>query len=98
MPHILLICDLAADYFERRDAMKAPHIAHLWGAMERGEMILGGVAGDPLESALYLFRSEEAARAFIEADPYYQAGLFTGWRTLPWTTIPDSRGESVIPA
>lgn len=98
MPHVLLICDLAPDYLERRGETVKPHIAHVWGAMERGDMILGGVIGDPLESAMFLFRDTATAQAFAAADPYTVAGLYTGHRTMPWVTVPNGEGESVIPA
>ena len=66
--------------------------------MAAGDILLGGVIGDPLESSLYLFRSEEAARTFAEADPYVLEGLVTAWRTVPWVTVPGADGTSPIPA
>lgn len=87
MPHYLLAYDLAADYLERRPAFREAHLALAWAAADRGELILGGAVGDPVESALLLFASAEAARAFAEADPYVGEGLVRAWRVLPWATV-----------
>lgn len=97
MSHALLICTLSPDYLIRRGAYVQPHVAHVWAAMERGDMILGGVVGDPLESAMFLFRSAESAAEFARNDPYVAQKLFVEWRVVPWTTVPNSNGESVIP-
>jgi uncharacterized protein YciI len=87
MPHYLLSYDLAADYLERRPAYREAHLTLAWSAADRGELILGGAVGDPVESALLLFASPEAARAFAEADPYVGEGLVRAWRVLPWATV-----------
>jgi hypothetical protein len=87
MSHYLLSYDLAPDYLERRGALRDAHLALAWEAADRGALVLGGAVGDPGESALLLFTSPEAARAFAEADPYVREGLVRAWRVLPWTTV-----------
>jgi uncharacterized protein YciI len=87
MPHFLLIYELAPDYIERRGAFRDAHLAAAWAASGRGELVLGGAVGDPVESALLLFTGEAAARAFAEADPYVAEGLVTAWRVRPWNTV-----------
>jgi uncharacterized protein YciI len=85
--HVLLTYELAPDYLTRRSAFRAPHLALAWEAADKGDLILGGAVGDPVESALLLFTSAEAATAFAEADPYVAEGLVRAWRVLPWTTV-----------
>ncbi len=87
MPHFLLAYDLSPDYLERRGAYRDRHLALGWDAAARGELLLGGAVGDPVESALLLFTDADAARAFAEADPYVAEGLVRSWRVLPWTTV-----------
>jgi uncharacterized protein YciI len=87
MAHYLLSYELAPDYLERRGAFRDAHLALAWEAADRGALVLGGAVGDPVESALLLFTSPEAARAFAEADPYVREGLVRVWRVLPWTTV-----------
>ena len=87
MAHFLLRYELAADYLELRPGFRGAHLALAWAAVERGELLLGGAVGDPVESALLLFTSGEAARAFAEADPYVAHGLVAGWNVAPWSTV-----------
>jgi uncharacterized protein len=87
--HYLLLYDTAPDYLERRGDHRAAHLKLAWEAAERGDLVLGGAVGDPVESALLLFRadSSEVARAFARADPYVVNGLIAGWRVVPWSTV-----------
>ncbi|NIJ21343.1 hypothetical protein FHS95_003046 [Sphingomonas naasensis] len=85
--HYLLRYTLAADYLDRRPAFRDVHLARAWAAVERGELLLGGAVGDPVESALLLFTDAEAARAFAAADPYVTKGLVTQWHVVPWHTV-----------
>ena len=89
MKHFLLIYDLGDDYLERRPQYRAEHLSLAWAAVQRGEMLLGGAAGEPPEMAVLLFTGEgpEAAEAFARADPYVANGLIRAWRVLPWTTV-----------
>lgn len=87
MAHFLLTYDLAPDYLARRPAFRDAHLALAWAAADRGALLLGGAVGDPVESALLLFKDAEAAHAFARADPYVANGLVTAWRVLPWATV-----------
>lgn len=87
MLHHLLSYDLAPDYLDRRPAFRDAHLALAWETADKGELMLGGAVGDPVESALLLFTSADAARAFAEADPYVREGLVRAWRVLPWATV-----------
>jgi len=87
--HYLLIYELAPDYQARRGQFRAAHLALAWQAVERGEMVLAGAAGDPIEGAMLLFSgdSPQAASAFARADPYVLNGIVKSWRVLPWHTV-----------
>jgi uncharacterized protein YciI len=87
MAHFLLLYDLAPDYLERRPAFRDAHLALAWAASGRGELLLGGAVGDPVDSALLLFTDADAARSFAEADPYVAQGLVARWRVAPWRTV-----------
>lgn len=87
MPHFLLIYEPAPDYLERRPAFRDAHLSFAWDASEAGRLLLGGAVGDRVESALLLFTSDGAARAFAQSDPYVREGLVRSWRVLPWTTV-----------
>jgi uncharacterized protein len=87
--HYLLTYDLAPDYLTRRGEFRGLHLGLAWQAVERGELLLGGAAGDPIDSAVLLFSGNgpEAAEAFARADPYVRNGLVKRWRVSPWNTV-----------
>lgn len=89
MPHFLLGYDLAPDYLDRRAQFRDAHLALAWAAADRGELLLGGATGDPVDGALLLFTGDTpaAAEAFARADPYVANGLVTDWRVRPWITV-----------
>ena len=87
--HYLLFYEVTADYAERRMGHRALHLAHARAAVERGELVLGGAYGNPVDGAVLLFRGESPAVAerFAAADPYVINGLVTRWRVREWTTV-----------
>ncbi len=89
MAHFVLQYDLAPDYLARRGEFRDAHLQLAWAASDRGELLLGGALGEPVEAAMLLFESESPATAegFARADPYVLNGLVTAWRVLPWTTV-----------
>ena len=87
MAHWLLRYALASDYLERLPDFRDAHLRLAWDAAGRGELVLGGAVGDPVEAALLLFTAREAAEAFAEADPYVREGLVEAWRVMPWATV-----------
>ncbi len=87
--HYLLAYELADDYLARREAFRAEHLKLAWDAVERGELLLAGAAGEPIDSALLLFTidSPAAAEAFAKADPYVTNGIVKGWTVRKWHTV-----------
>ncbi len=87
--HYVLIYHLAPDYLARRPQFRAEHLTLAWASVDRGEMVLGGAVGDPVESSLLLFRcdSPEVPTAFARADPYVRHGLVVQWKVRPWNTV-----------
>lgn len=97
--HYLLIYDTAPDYLARRSEFRAAHLGLAWRAVERGELVLGGAVGDPVESALLVFHCEspDVPAAFAKADPYVTNGLVTQWRVKPWNTVVGLEASNPIP-
>ena len=87
MAHFLLRYELAPDYLARRADFREAHLAFAWAAVDRGELLLGGAVGDPVESALLLFADDAAAETFARSDPYVTNGLVAAWRVVSWTTV-----------
>jgi uncharacterized protein YciI len=87
--HYLLFYEVAEDYAERRMPFRHLHLAHARQAIERGELVLGGVLTDPLDKAVILFQGESpaAAETFAQTDPYVLNGLVARWYVREWTTV-----------
>lgn len=87
--HYLLNYDVVPDYVTRRVPLREAHLRHAWGAVERGELVLGGALADPVDTAVLFFSgpSPAAAEEFARADPYVLNGLVRSWRVREWTTV-----------
>jgi hypothetical protein len=98
--HYLLIYDAAPDYLTRRAQFRAAHLSLAWKAAERGELLLGGAVGDPVDGAVLLFSADSAAipTAFAKADPYVVNGLVARWRVTPWNTVVGDQASNPIRA
>ena len=89
--HYLLFYDYVPDYLERRDPLRAEHLALAWQAHARGELVLGCVRDGPVKGAALLFQgnSPDAAQVFATADPYVRHGLVVRWCVRPWVMVAD---------
>ena len=87
--HYLLFYDYAADYLERRNLYRTEHLQLAWAAHARGELLLGGVLAEPVDTGVLFFQAEgpETVEAFVAADPYVRGGLVKAWRLRPWLTV-----------
>lgn len=89
MAHWLLSYELAPDYLARRGQFRDEHLALAWAATDRGELLLAGAAGDPVDGAVLLFEADDASAAerFARNDLYVANGLVTRWQVRPWATV-----------
>ena len=86
--HLLLEYTLAADYLERRTALRADHLDLARAAHERGELLLAGALPDPYDRALLVWTApREVVERFVAQDPYVTDGLVTAWTIRPWTVV-----------
>jgi hypothetical protein len=96
--HYVLLYDTAPDYLTRRGEFRATHLALAWQFVERGELVLGGAVGDPIDSALLLFRCDSAdvPASFAKADPYVLNGLIKNWTVKPWHTVVGAEASNPV--
>ncbi len=85
--HYLLFYDVVSDYAERRGAWRAAHLQKVQTAHEAGDLVLAGALVEPIDGAVLVFRSAEAAEAFARTDPYVINGLVPQWRVRKWFTV-----------
>lgn len=91
MPETLhiLVYDYVPDILERRAPYREAHLELVRGLHAEGVVVMAGATGDPVDSALFVFRGadDRPVRAFVAADPYCAAGLVRGHRIAPWTVV-----------
>lgn len=88
--HFLLFYEKGADYASREPRFQAEHRAHVFAAVERGELVLGGPLEGPIDgSNLLLFEGDSpaVAESFAAADPYVIQGIVVKWHVRPWRTV-----------
>jgi uncharacterized protein YciI len=89
MNHYLLIYELTDDYLARRAEFRGVHLNLAWEAHKRGDLVLGGALGEPVDRAMLLFKgaSPKVAEDFAKVDPYVLNGLIRSWTVRPWLTV-----------
>ena len=63
MPYYLLLYEVVDDYIDRRAPLREAHLQLARAAHQRGELVLGGAFGDPVEGAALVFRAADASVA-----------------------------------
>ena len=88
LKHFLLTYTLAPDYLDRRPQFRDEHLALARAAVQRGELLLGGMV-EGAEEAVLLFAGADSAgaEAFAHGDPYVRNGLVIAWRVREWVTV-----------
>ncbi|MCC6606467.1 MAG: hypothetical protein IT327_24880 [Anaerolineae bacterium] len=89
MNYYVLVYHLTDDYLERRGTYRAEHLQLAKDAEARGELVLGGAYSDPADTALLVWRGEDASAAenFVANDPYVKNGLIERWEIRPYTVV-----------
>ena len=87
--YYVLSYDVVDDMVTRRAPYREQHLKLIRDGHARGEIVMAGAVGDPVDGALLIFRSEtpEAAERFAAADPYVTQGLVIRWKVKPWTVV-----------
>ena len=76
-------------FVSRRTASREEHLQLVGKANRRGELLLAGALGDPVDRALLVFRTQDRSIAedFARNDPYVVNGLVTRWEVQPWAVV-----------
>jgi uncharacterized protein YciI len=87
--YYLLFYDYVEDVLERRAPFREEHLRLARGALERGELLMGGAFAEPVDGAALLFRTDDPSvvEAFVRRDPYVTNGVVARWRIRPWTVV-----------
>lgn len=52
-----------------------------------GTLLLVGTFEDPLDGAMGVFTTREAAEAFVQGDPFVTEGVVAKWRVQGWNEL-----------
>jgi uncharacterized protein YciI len=85
----ILSYDYVPDILDRRGPHRERHLGLARAALERGELVMAGAVGDPVDGAVFIFRGDDAAtvEAFVGTDPYVEHGLVTRWQIRPYAVV-----------
>jgi uncharacterized protein YciI len=83
----ILFYDYGENALERRAPYRDEHLGIARESHAKGDIVLAGAYNDPLDGAALVFRTREAAEAFVKVDPYVASGLVTGWRIREWNVV-----------
>lgn len=87
--YFLLFYDYVENAVERRTPFREAHLKLAREAHARGELVQAGAFAEPLDGALFVFRTEDRSvvERFVAGDPYVANGIVTGWRIRSWTVV-----------
>jgi uncharacterized protein YciI len=89
MKYFALIYYVVDGFVSRRTAFREEHLRLVGEANRRGELLLAGALGDPVDRALLVFRTRDRSIAedFARNDPYVINGLVARWEVQPWAAV-----------
>lgn len=88
--HYLLTYEKAPDHAHREASFQDAHRTHVFAAVKRGELLLGGPLDEPLngdQALLFQAPSRSIVEAFAKADPYVVNGIVVRWDVRTWHTV-----------
>jgi uncharacterized protein YciI len=95
MPSFALFYQVVDNDAERRKPYHAEHLRLVQEARNRGDLLLAGALGEPIDGALLVFRVPDRSivEDFARNDPYVRNGLITRWDIKPWAVVTDVASE-----
>ncbi len=81
------ICDEA-----RINEVRPRHRQYLRRLLDEGKLAVSGPFTDGWGALIvYEANTAEEAEAYLQADPFHQAGIFVRWTIRPWNTVMANR-------
>ena len=84
---VVMHYEVAPDGMAKAQANIAGHRARLREFHTRGVLLMAGPFANPLEGALGVFTSREAAEEFIAGDPFVVNGVVARWTLQDWNEV-----------
>ena len=84
---VVMFYEVAQDGLTKAKANYAAHRARLDEFHARGVLLMAGPFANPMEGAMGIFTSKEAAEEFIGGDPFVLHGVVGKWRLVEWNEV-----------
>jgi uncharacterized protein YciI len=87
--HHLLLYVYVEDMNERRGPYREAHLDRIRIEKEAGRVLMAGGVGDPINGGALAWRgaTSDEIEAFVQGDPYLEAGLISSYRIEPWALV-----------
>ncbi|MGL5874587.1 MAG: YciI family protein [Xenococcaceae cyanobacterium] len=88
MPKFIMWGSYCEDVLEKRAPYRQEHLDGLSAQKNSGVLLTIGPTKDLTKVfAIYEVDSEDAVRKLVEADPYWQQGIWTEYEIKEWTQV-----------
>ena len=84
---VVMFYEVAPDGMPKARENFPGHRARLDEFHRRGVLLMAGPYANPLEGALAVFTSREAAEEFIQGDPFVMNGVVGKWSLREWNEV-----------
>jgi uncharacterized protein YciI len=87
--HHLLLYVYSDDIAERRGPYRDEHLRRIGVEKDAGRIVMAGAIGDPINGGAMAWTgaTPEEIEAFVQGDPYLEAGLIRSYRVEPWNLV-----------
>jgi uncharacterized protein YciI len=89
MNYYILVYKTVENYIDKRAPFRQEHLGLAEHYSKRYGLVMAGALDDPADEALLVFKGEtdEAARRFVQNDPYVKNGLIQAWYIRKWKVV-----------
>jgi uncharacterized protein YciI len=87
--HHLLLYAYPGDIAERRGPHREEHLRRIRVERDAGRILMAGAYGDPISGGAIVWKgaTPDEIEAFVQGDPYLEAGLIVSYRIEPWNLV-----------
>jgi len=87
--YYILFYTTIENYIEKRAPYREEHLQLVQQAYNKGDMVMAGALDEPADGAVLIFKGDtpQAAKDFVQKDPYVKNGLIRNWEIRPWNVV-----------
>jgi uncharacterized protein YciI len=82
-----MLYEVAEDAMAKAKANYPGHRARLDDFYARGVLLMAGPFSDPMQGAMGVFTTRQAAEEFIQGDPFVVNGVVARWTLREWNEV-----------